>query len=947
MKLIYLSLLFALLLSSCDDYLYHDESDTPTSLNANIVDSVHIFPDWDSRPPVDLTIKSDTVTAGETVIFLGRVQPLLPQVTTLWDFGDGAISTALRPEHFYTSKGTYTARFSASDPAGFSMVDSVKITVTQPEGSPMYGRVTFDDSSSLTTITVGYKKEFLDEYNFVSVDSFGDYILDALDHNYRYDLLFLPGNNKFEPDTLGEIDPIFGVETEIPLVILRDKTAPEIQSASPTGTKRRRDLAIEVNATDIGRGINSSTSEIYMNGVLCEDSYGRDIDSLVKQIRYLPKDLQDGEYAMKAIIKDFSGNADTTEWTFAVAATSVKLTLSDSVTAINRTVPITMTASNTLASLSHCTYSFSVFTKDSTVTEFLPYANDSTIILSDTTCTLPYTFPTADSVEIVATAVDANGVATSDTTMIVVKQDLPTAEFNYSYSNTTIKDTLNISVHIEDKLGTIDSVYYSIDGGPFLSVNPALPDTQIVMPDIEDSSYTCILRVIDNDRQVVEDTLDIFVKWGYPTAQFEMPYFAPVHDSFTIDASSSWDSPWPHLIVEYAWSLGQLDQFTVIGPDDSIIVYYTDSIEVERFPVVLRITDNDGLMAYDTNYIQIEKQWYPVGNEAFSSSRPHAVQLAIDSNDVIYTAFRDSEYGGEAKVYRYEGTMWESIGSGGYLGNDIGYPALQIGPDNTPWIAYEDRNNNKVTVLKFNGVFWEKVGTPDTSAIGDYDINLEFDKSGVPYIGWVESESYMPIIKMFNGTSWELVGETHFTQEKTGGFNMKFSSLDNSLWVSYSNYKTPILLKWTGTSWENKSLDIPISDASDFKMILDNLGTPHLLFKRYIDDGYKLTMLKYEQDSWSTLGGNINNSKYMRQYNIAISKDNLPYVTYTNEWASVTTSGNVLRFNGTNWEQLNRGGFDDEEVGGEVPLTFDSKNRPILAGINGNNGSRLSVLQLR
>lgn len=58
-----------------------------------------------------------TITAGQSVSFAGSAtDPNGDPVTVLWDFGDGATSTALVPgAHTYATAGTYTVRLTATD----------------------------------------------------------------------------------------------------------------------------------------------------------------------------------------------------------------------------------------------------------------------------------------------------------------------------------------------------------------------------------------------------------------------------------------------------------------------------------------------------------------------------------------------------------------------------------------------------------------------------------------------------------------------------------------------------------------------------------------------------------------------------------------------------------------------------------------------------------------
>jgi len=54
-------------------------------------------------------------------------------VSYAWDFGDGSSSTAANPSHTYTTAGTYTARFTATDDRGATLSASVVITAAEQQ----------------------------------------------------------------------------------------------------------------------------------------------------------------------------------------------------------------------------------------------------------------------------------------------------------------------------------------------------------------------------------------------------------------------------------------------------------------------------------------------------------------------------------------------------------------------------------------------------------------------------------------------------------------------------------------------------------------------------------------------------------------------------------------------------------------------------------------------
>lgn len=63
-------------------------------------------------------------------VFFDASQSSADSATFLWNFGDGAISTAKAPVHTYTVAGTYTAQLTVTNAGGATSASSVTITVT-------------------------------------------------------------------------------------------------------------------------------------------------------------------------------------------------------------------------------------------------------------------------------------------------------------------------------------------------------------------------------------------------------------------------------------------------------------------------------------------------------------------------------------------------------------------------------------------------------------------------------------------------------------------------------------------------------------------------------------------------------------------------------------------------------------------------------------------------
>ncbi|MHC1727329.1 MAG: PKD domain-containing protein [Syntrophobacteraceae bacterium] len=120
-----------------------------------------------AKPMADFSASSVSGAAPLTVSF---TDSSTGEITGwLWDFGDGATSSAQNPDHTYTSSGIYTAALTVIGPGGLSDPKAISITVDAPvadfSASPMEGfaplLVQFTDAS--TGSVTGWLWNFGDE----------------------------------------------------------------------------------------------------------------------------------------------------------------------------------------------------------------------------------------------------------------------------------------------------------------------------------------------------------------------------------------------------------------------------------------------------------------------------------------------------------------------------------------------------------------------------------------------------------------------------------------------------------------------------------------------------------------------------------------------------------------------------------------------------------------
>lgn len=142
------------------------------------------------------------------------------------------------------------------------------------------------------------------------------------------------------------------------------------------------------------------------------------------------------------------------------------------------------------------------------------------------------------------------------------------------------------------------------------------------------------------------------------------------------------------------------------------------------------------------------------GGVSSNSGDSYASSLAVAPDGRPYVAWYDDS-SGDAEIYvrRWNGNIWEEVGagsaSGGGISNDGSaseHPALAMGPDGRPYIAWHDDSYEEVYVRRWNGSVWEEVGAGSASGGGISDNTgssnvpaMAIASDGTPYVAWYDS----------------------------------------------------------------------------------------------------------------------------------------------------------------------------------------------------------------
>ncbi|MEO9872706.1 MBG domain-containing protein [Ekhidna sp.] len=185
--------------------------------------------------------------------------------------------------------------------------------------------------------------------------------------------------------------------------------------------------------------------------------------------------------------------------------------------------------------------------------------------------------------------------------------------------------------------------------------------------------------------------------------------------------------------------------------------------------------------------------WEPVGNTGFSSSTAQSQSLKFDSNDVPYVAHIDSDVDNgifsSVSVMTLNGTTWENVGVPLFSNQSSGQVNLALDSDDVPYVAFRDGGtSNKTTVMKYDGSAWAVVGLAGISVGNTFSISISLDSYDVPHVAFSDGgNSGMASVMKFNGTTWGNVGVSGFSAGSSESIYIDIDDNDNPYVVYVDN----------------------------------------------------------------------------------------------------------------------------------------------------------------
>lgn len=182
---------------------------------------------------------------------------------------------------------------------------------------------------------------------------------------------------------------------------------------------------------------------------------------------------------------------------------------------------------------------------------------------------------------------DSRGKKDYDAVEVTVNECPPTADAGYN-SSAGIYDEVELQGSGNDETEIVEYAW-KCGERPWVAVSDG--DTTVTAPGVA-QSWTCSLRVTDDDGNVAYDTMRVLVEALAPTADARNDTTVGTGERINLVGSNSTDES---EIVEYAWKYAGGEWMVTGSGDTSVIASATDTI----VRCSLRVTDSDSNVVYD------------------------------------------------------------------------------------------------------------------------------------------------------------------------------------------------------------------------------------------------------------------------------------------------------------------------------------------------------------
>lgn len=315
----------------------------------------------------------------------------------------------------------------------------------------------------------------------------------------------------------------------------------------------------------------------------------------------------------------------------------------------------------------------------------------------------------------------------------------------------------------------------------------------------------------------------------------------------------------------------------------------------------------------------IIKSWKIVGDvKIYGIKKISEFSFTVSDNNVPYIAYYEEEsignYRGIVKKFNGNSSIWENVGNGNFSENKaVSDISIKISKSDIPYITYIDLNSKVyITTLKDNN--WTAL-SDESDFNNSKSVSLSLSSSDMPYIAYEKDNSIL-FGRYFNN-KWEPLEKISDSRPQAPHLNL---SSDNTPYIAYVNYDNNTnsisVKKYANLKWEaigaEKFAEVFYSSKPYLSLALaTHNNIPYVAYSDK-NNGYKATVMKYEEGSWKPVGMKGFSKSSADDISLKISKNGTLYASYIEKINSYNIA--VMKFDGNDWQSVSQEGFTKGEV---------------------------------
>ncbi|WP_225988113.1 T9SS type A sorting domain-containing protein [Rufibacter sp. LB8] len=314
--------------------------------------------------------------------------------------------------------------------------------------------------------------------------------------------------------------------------------------------------------------------------------------------------------------------------------------------------------------------------------------------------------------------------------------------------------------------------------------------------------------------------------------------------------------------------------------------------------------------------------WDVVGGVPLSDKVGYVESLEVDPSGVPYVLFEErhlinDNYTYTSVIKRFNGAKWEEFNPEIPVNETFLAHDLALDAKGTPFVLYKNGgSDNKPSVVRYNGLVWEQVGTKDFSDFANGYLQLDVSPAGIPFVT-ISSERYA-VLRFGKKPSFL----SHpVAASIMAGAPVSFTAHAASDWVT-------VRYAWHASA-DNGATYQPLASYDIYEGIdsptLTFKKTPislnGLLYRLQASNGYgfasesaQLTVhtpppLSYTK--WEQMGKTNATTLRTRPVSFAISPTGTPYVAFQDGFGG---KASAITYTGTEWKPLGQPGLSEGKI---------------------------------